>query len=103
METDDIKTPAASDATDQTASHPTFRSPQPVVIGAMLAIAAWAVLILANGYVAMAIAGAAVVAAACGIKGRSRAIKNLGVTAVIAAGVLLLVVGAFIVCANVLL
>lgn len=74
-----------------------YRSPALAWISVALTLGAWVVLMLANGYAAMAIAAAAVIAGFFAMPGRSRAVRNLAITSVIAAIVLLVVLTAFII------
>lgn len=88
------ETPAAPEAPSTAATH---RSPLLIIISALLALASWASLMWINGYVALAVGAAAVGAAAFGLKDRAPAWRNLGVTAIICATVLIVVVAAFLV------
>lgn len=74
-----------------------YRSPIPAWIALALTLLAWAMLMWVNGYVAMGVAAVALVAGFAGIPGRSTAIRNLAITSVIAAMVLLIVLAAFII------
>lgn len=63
----------------------------------ILAIAAWALLIWSNGYVACAVGAVAVVCGFLGAHAGHGALRNAAVTAIIAATVLLVVVLAFLI------
>ena len=63
----------------------------------VLAIAAWAALILTNGYVALGVALAAAVAGFVSMPGSKTAYKRLAVTAIIASLVLIVVVAAYLI------
>lgn len=63
----------------------------------VLAIAAWAALILTNGYVALGVALAAAVAGFVSMPGSKTAYKRLAVTAIIASLVLVVVVLAYLI------
>lgn len=73
------------------------RSPIMAWIAVALTLAAWATLIWVDGYVAMAVAAAAVIVGFLAVSGRSTAVKNLAITAIIAATVLLVVLAAFLI------
>lgn len=81
---------------EQTAAEK-HRSPALAWIALALTLLAWAMLMWVNGYVAMGVAAVALVAGFAGIPGRSAAIRNLAITSVIAAMVLLIVLAAFII------
>lgn len=63
---------------------------------ALLAIVAWVALCF-NGYTALATGVAALIAAILGLHAHTRAWRNLATTALIAAGVLIVVLTAFII------
>lgn len=73
------------------------RSPVLAWIALALTLLAWAMLMWVNGYVAIAVAAVALVAGFAAIPGRSPNIRNLAITSVIAAMVLLIVLAAFII------
>ncbi len=64
-----------------------------VWVSVLLALVAWAVLAWSNGYVAMGVSAAGFV----GARHSSLALKRLAITAIIAATVLLVVVGAYLI------
>ena len=70
-----------------------YRSPAMAWISVVLALLAWAMLMWVNGYVAMVVA----VVGFMSLPGRSRAVKSLAITAVIASLVLVVVLAAFLV------
>lgn len=65
-------------------------------LAAVLAIAAWVALCF-NGYVALGVGIAAFVAGVLGLHAHTRAWRNLATTALIAAGVILVVLAAFLI------
>ncbi|MBO4977425.1 MAG: hypothetical protein J6C67_01755 [Muribaculaceae bacterium] len=73
------------------------RSPLLAWVAVGLTLAAWATLIWLDGYAAMAVAAAAVVVGFLAVSGRSTPVKNLAITAIIAATVLLVVLAAFLI------
>lgn len=74
-----------------------YRSPAMAWISVVLALLAWAMLMWVNGYVAMVVAVLAAVVGFMSLPGRSRAVKSLAITAVIASLVLVVVLAAFLV------
>lgn len=74
-----------------------YRSPALAWISLALTVAAWLTLMFTDGYVAMAVAAAALIVGFLSIRGSSRAIRNIAITAVIASMVLLVVLTAFII------
>lgn len=66
-------------------------------ISVVLALLAWAMLMWVNGYVAMVVAVLAAVVGFMSLPGRSRTVKSLAITAVIASLVLVVVLAAFLV------
>lgn len=76
---------------------PAYRSPLMAWVSVALTVIAWFVLIESNGYAAMAVAAAAVIAGFIAMPGRAKAVRNLAVTSVTAAMVLLVVVASFII------
>lgn len=81
----------------QTAKASNYRSPALAVAAIALTLGAWCMLMWLNGYVAMAVALAAVVAGFAGMPGRSNAVKNVAITAIIASTVLIVVLAAFLI------
>lgn len=81
----------------QTAKATNFRSPALAVAAIALTLGAWCMLMWLNGYVAMAVAVAAVVAGFVGMPGRSNVVKNIAITAIIASTVLIVVLAAFLI------
>lgn len=73
------------------------RSPLAAWLAVALTLTAWALLMALNGYVAMAVGAAAVVVGFIGLPGRSRAVRNLAITAIIASTVLIVVLLAFLI------
>lgn len=73
------------------------RSPLLAWVALALTLVAWLLLIYLNGYVALGVAAVAVAAGFAGMPGRSTAVRNLAITAVIAATVLLVVLAAFLI------
>lgn len=73
------------------------RSGHPAIVwlSVLLTLASWAFLAWGNGYVAMAIAAAAIIAAIIGRRHASPTIKRVSTTAIIASGILIVVVAAF--------
>ena len=69
----------------------------PALLAALLAVAAWVVLISSNGYAAIAIA---VVAAIVGFYAARKGWKTLATAAIIASLVLIVVTGAFLIVIN---
>lgn len=67
----------------------------------VLAVAAWITLARATGYAAMAVAAAAIIVGAFGCRRRAGAWRNVAITAIIAAAVLIVVVLAFIIVLNI--
>lgn len=65
-------------------------------LAAVLAIAAWVALCF-NGYVALGVGIAAFVAGVLGLHAHTRVWRNLATTALIAAGVILVVLAAFLI------
>ena len=74
-----------------------YRSPAMAWISVVLALLAWAMLMWVNGYVAMVVAVLAAVVGFMSLPGRSRIVKSLAITAVIASLVLVVVLAAFLV------
>lgn len=75
-----------------------YRSPALAWISLALTVAAWLTLMLfTDGYAAMAVAAAALIVGFLSMRGSSRAIRNIAITAVIASTVLLVVLTAFII------
>ena len=68
-----------------------------VWVSVLLALVAWAVLAWSNGYVAMGVSALAIAAGFVGARHSSLARKRLAITAIIAATVLLVVVGAYLI------
>ena len=95
MSEKDIQTTTTTE--NHTEAIPTFRSPALAWVAVGLTLLAWALLMTINGYVAMAAAAVGVVAGFLALPGRSRAVKNLAITAIIACMVLLVVLSAFII------
>lgn len=79
----------APDGSGQTPPRPARRFP--AILGALLTIAAWVVLFW-SGFGSFCVAGAALVVSLFGIRGRMR---NLAVTSIVAAAVLMLVFAIF--------
>ncbi len=73
------------------------RSPLMAWIAVALTLAAWATLIWVDGYAAIAVAAVAVIVGSLSVSGRSTPVKNLAITAIIAATVLLVVLAAFLI------
>lgn len=65
-------------------------------VAAVLAIAAWVALCV-NGYAALGVGVCAFVAACLGLHAHTRSWRNLATTALIASGVILVVIAAFLV------
>lgn len=74
-----------------------YRSPALAWISLALTVAAWLTLMFTDGYVAMAVAATALIVGFLSMRGSSRAIRNIAITAVIASMVLLVVLTAFII------
>lgn len=78
-----------------------YRSPALAWISLALTVAAWLTLMFTDGYVAMAVAmavaAAVLIVGFLSMRGSSRAIRNIAITAVIASMVLLVVLTAFII------
>ncbi len=87
----------AETAENKAATATAYRSPALAWVAVGLTLLAWALLMCVNGYVAMAVAAVGVVAGFFALPGRSRAARNLAVTAIIACMVLLVVLAAFII------
>ena len=68
-----------------------------VWLAVVLALAAWAVLLWGSGYVALGLAVAALVSGGIGAARARLGLRRVAVTAIIAAGVLALVVAAYII------
>lgn len=91
---------AAADAQPQpegTSAAKTHRSPALAWIALAITVLAWVVLMTVNGYVALAVAAVGVVAGFFAMPGRSRGARNLAITAIIAAMVLIVVLSAFLI------
>ena len=67
----------------------------------ILALAAWLTLARTTGYVAMAVAAAAIIVAAFACRRHPGAWRNVAITAIIAAAVLIVVVLGFIIVLNI--
>ncbi len=67
------------------------------VVAAVLTLVAWAAAMWANGYVSLGIAVVAIVCGALACTRRAGAWRNLGITAIIASGVLAIVMAAFLI------
>lgn len=74
-----------------------YRSQALAWISLALTVAAWLTLMFTDGYAAMAVAAAALIVGFLSMRGSSRAIRNIAITAVIASMVLLVVLTAFII------
>lgn len=82
-ETSQVQTPAPETAGQRL----------PALLAALIAIVAWAILIFSDGYVAMAVAA---IAAALGFFAERKGWRSLATAAIIAALVLIVVTGAFL-------
>lgn len=83
--------------TDKDEIKDNFRSPALAWISLALTLLAWILLMVAHGYIALAVAAAAVATGFFGLPGRSQGVRNLAITAIIASIVLLVVLTAFII------
>lgn len=72
-------------------------------LSAGLTLAAWAALLWYNGFLALGLSIAAIIAAATGIYDSSTALKRVGITSIIASTVLASVVAAYIIVLNMVL
>lgn len=86
-----------TESTEPRTVEPAYRSPAMAWVAVGLTLLAWALLMTVNGYAAMAVAAVGVAAGFMAMPGRSRAARNLAITAVIASLVLLVVLAAFII------
>lgn len=93
----DIETNTQTAGTTEPHTVKAYRSPLMAWIALALTLLAWAMLMTVNGYVAMAVAAAGVAVGFLGLPGRSRGVRNLAITAIIACMVLLVVLTAFII------
>lgn len=75
----------------------TYRSPALAWVALALAVSAWVLLMLTNGYVSLVAAVVAAVAGFLALPGRSRLARHIAVTAIIASLVLVVVITAFII------
>ena len=66
-------------------------------VSVALAVVSWILLLFSNGYVALGVGIAAFVAGVLGLHAHTRAWRNLATTALIAAGVILVVLAAFLI------
>lgn len=107
MTTTDIHTtePVKAPAVTETTGNSPRQDPGPTagyrvalaVVAAVLTLVAWLAAMWVNGYISI---GIAVVAIACGAMGctrRAGAWRNLGITAIIASGILAIVMAAFLI------
>lgn len=76
----------------RTGTHPAW-----VWTALVLMLVAWVLLAWSNGYVAMGVAAAGILAGFIGARHSSLAMKRLAITAIIAATVLLVVVAAYLI------